>query len=170
LTPDSELSARGFNAQYATGSRAFTRTLQRIVGRRAGQQFKYFNNCGSAEEGVVDLLICDESHRIRASSNHQYTQKENRSTKPQIQELIDASKVSVFFIDDRQIVRPGEVGSSQSFGKAQRRTVAHWRSTSWKLSGPGRAHSYTVCRGSNRSPDRGFLLAMVESSQSGWLA
>jgi phage repressor protein C with HTH and peptisase S24 domain len=109
----SELSARGFNAQYATGSRAFTRTLQRIVGRRAGQQFKYFNNYGSAEPGVVDLLICDESHRIRASSNHQYTRTENRSTKPQIQELIDASKVSVFFIDDRQVVRPGEVGSTQ---------------------------------------------------------
>jgi hypothetical protein len=109
----SEISARGLNAQYATGSRAFTRTLQRIVGRRAAQQFKYFNNYGAAEPGIVDVLICDESHRIRASSNHRFTRAANRSSRPQIQELIDASKVSVFFIDDRQVVRPGEVGSSQ---------------------------------------------------------
>jgi DUF2075 family protein len=109
----SEISARGLNAQYATGSRAFTRTLQRIVGRRAAQQFKYFNNYGEADPGVVDVLICDESHRIRASSNHRFTPARRRSSRPQIQELIDASKVSVFFIDDRQVVRPGEVGSSQ---------------------------------------------------------
>lgn len=109
----SAISALGLNAQYATGSRAFTTTLQNIVGRRAGQQFKYFNNYGDADPSIVDVLICDESHRIRASSNHRFTRPAQRSTRPQIQELIDASKVSVFFIDDRQVVRPGEVGSSQ---------------------------------------------------------
>ena len=71
----SELSGQGFNAQYATGSRAFTKTLQKIVGRRAGQQFRYFNQYGSADPSSVDALICDESHRIRASSNHRFTTK-----------------------------------------------------------------------------------------------
>ena len=33
--------------------------------------------------------------------------------KEQIQELLNAAKVSVFFIDDRQVVRPFEVGSSE---------------------------------------------------------
>lgn len=108
----SELSGKGFDAQYATGSRAFTKTLQKIVGRRAGQQFRYFNQYGSADPSSVDALICDESHRIRSSSNHRFTPKNRKSSKTQIQELIDASKTAVFFIDDRQIVRPGEVGAS----------------------------------------------------------
>lgn len=108
----SELSREGFNAQYATGSRAFTKTLQKIVGRRAGQQFRYFNQYGSADPSSVDALICDESHRIRSSSNHRFTRKDKKSSKTQIQELIDASKTGVFFIDDRQVVRPGEVGAT----------------------------------------------------------
>jgi len=43
--------------------------------------------------------------------NFRFTKPKRHSSRPQIQELIDASKVSVFFIDDRQVVRPGEVGS-----------------------------------------------------------
>lgn len=109
----SEIAALGLNAQYATGSRAFTTTLRNIVGQRAGQLFKYFNNYTKAEPGIVDVLICDESHRIRQTSNSRFTRAADRSTRPQIQELIDASKVSVFFIDDRQVVRPDEAGSSQ---------------------------------------------------------
>jgi uncharacterized protein len=35
-----------------------------------------------------------------------------RSDKAQIEELLHASKVSVFFIDDRQVVRPDEIGSA----------------------------------------------------------
>jgi len=33
------------------------------------------------------------------------------SGRPQIEELMVAAKTSLFFIDDMQIVRPGEVGS-----------------------------------------------------------
>ncbi len=51
------LSGEGHNAQYATGSKAFTRTLRRIVGTRAGQQFKYFNNYALAEPNGVDVLL-----------------------------------------------------------------------------------------------------------------
>jgi len=108
----SELSGQGRNAQYATGSKAFTQTIRKIVGPRAAQQLKYFNNYGQADPNAVDVLICDEAHRIRKSSQDRFTKKEDRTDKPQIQEILEASKVSVFFIDDRQVVRPGEVGSS----------------------------------------------------------
>jgi hypothetical protein len=108
----SELSGQGRNAQYATGSKAFTQTLRKIVGSRAAQQLRYFNNYGQAEPNGVDVLICDEAHRIRGHSHSQWTPAAERTNKPQIQELIEASRVSVFFIDDRQVVRPGEVGSS----------------------------------------------------------
>ena len=109
----SELSGLGKNAQYATGSKAFTQTIRKIVGLRAAQQLKYFNNYGQAEADCVDVLICDEAHRIRQFSHNQYTPAAKRTNKPQIQEILEASKVSVFFIDDRQVVRPGEVGSSE---------------------------------------------------------
>lgn len=59
------------------------------------------------------MLICDEAHRIRKSSNNQYTPAARRSDERQIDELIRAAKVTVFLIDDKQVVRPAEVGSSQ---------------------------------------------------------
>lgn len=107
-----ELSRKGVNVHHATGSKAFTRTLQKIVGREAAQQFRYFNNFGRAAPGEVDVLLCDEAHRIRSSSNHRFTRKADLSTRTQIQELIDAARVSVFFIDDQQVVRPNEIGKS----------------------------------------------------------
>ena len=103
----------GRNAHYATGSKAFTETLWEIIGSRSRATFKYFNSYGRAEYNAVDVLICDESHRIRETSANRYTKQADRSTKPQVRELIEASKVSVFFIDDRQIVRPNEIGSSE---------------------------------------------------------
>lgn len=103
----------GKNAQYATGSQAFTKTLQKIVGIRAAQQFKYFSSYGDADPSEIDALICDEAHRLRATSTNRFTARASQTGKPQIQEVIDAAKVAVFFIDDRQIVRPKEVGSSE---------------------------------------------------------
>lgn len=52
------------NAQYATGSRAFTETLREIVSTRGTPQFRYFNSYREADAGEIDVLICDESHRI----------------------------------------------------------------------------------------------------------
>jgi len=107
-----ELSRRGRNAQYATGSQAFTRTLHRILGSRAAPQFRFFNSYGTAAPSEVDVLICDEAHRLRPTSTNRFTARTGNTGKPQIQEIIDAAKVAVFLIDDRQVVRPGEVGSS----------------------------------------------------------
>lgn len=100
-----------YHAQYATGSRAFTETLRRVIGARGAAQFKYFNSYLAAERDIVDVLIADESHRIREVSHSQWTKKEARTNQPQIDELIHAAKVGVYFIDDRQVVRPGEIGS-----------------------------------------------------------
>jgi hypothetical protein len=106
-----KLSSAGLNAHYATGSRAFTETLRKVVGSRADQQFRYFNSYTDADVNAIDVLVCDEAHRVREFSFSRFTPKERRSTKPQIREILDAAKVSVFFIDDRQLVRPGEVGT-----------------------------------------------------------
>ena len=107
------LAQEGYNAQHATGSKAFTGNIRSIVGRRASNQFKYFNNYGFAEEDAIDVLVLDEAHRIRKTSAHRFTPKERQTGLPQIEEIVRAAKVSVFFIDDLQIVRPTEVGSAE---------------------------------------------------------
>lgn len=106
-----DLLLKGYNAHYATGSKAFTETLRKIIGQRGSAQFKYFNSYSGADHNVIDILIADEAHRIRTTSNSRFTRKINKSEFSQIDELFSASKVSVFFIDDDQIVRPNEIGS-----------------------------------------------------------
>jgi hypothetical protein len=107
-----ELSRLGHNTHYVTGSKAFTETIRKILGTRGAQQVKFFNSYMAAEAGAIDVMVCDEAHRIRKTSNNMYTKKDKRSNKTQLEELFDASKVAVFFIDDRQVVRPDEIGSS----------------------------------------------------------
>lgn len=115
-----ELSGDGYNAQYATGSRAFTENLRKLVGPRARNQFKYFNNYQAANRDDVDVLICDEAHRIRQSGNTRFMPKAQRSDRPQIEHIIEAGRVPVFFIDDLQVVRPNEVGSTELIKEAAR--------------------------------------------------
>jgi hypothetical protein len=106
------LLRKNVNAHYATGSRAFTETLWKLLGTRSRAMFKYFNSYSQAEPNSIDVMICDESHRIRETSNNRFTPAARRRTSPQLHEIIGASKVAVFLIDDRQIVRPNEIGSS----------------------------------------------------------
>lgn len=107
-----DLLLQGYNAHYATGSKAFTETLRKIIGNRGSVQFKYFNSYSDAQPNEIDVLIADESHRIRETSNNRFTPRIRRSNLPQIEELFRAGKVLVFFIDDKQIVRPNEIGST----------------------------------------------------------
>lgn len=106
-----DLLLNRYNTHYATGSRAFTQTLRSIIGSRGAIQFKYFNSYTNAQNNELDVLIADEAHRIRRTSQSRYTPKALETSIHQIEELLHASKVSVFFIDDHQVVRPGEIGS-----------------------------------------------------------
>ena len=106
-----DLLLSGYNAHYATGSRAFTNTLRKIIGSRGAVQFKYFNSYPAAQPDEIDVLIADESHRIRRTSNNRFMAAAERSNLAQIEELLRAAKVCVFLIDDVQVVRPDEIGS-----------------------------------------------------------
>jgi len=110
-----ELARRGRTVHHATGSSAFTNTMRKIAGHRNSRVktlFKYFNNYVGSEPRELDVLVCDESHRIRETSVNRYTKKEARDRAGrQINELIDVAWVPVFLLDENQIVRPGEMGS-----------------------------------------------------------
>lgn len=119
-----ELSATGYSTLHATGSKAFTGNIRKVVGTRAASQFKFFNSFLAEDEDVIDVLICDEAHRIREASHSRYTPSSERTNQPQIDELINVARVSVFFIDDMQVVRPGEIGSSDLILRAADRAGA----------------------------------------------
>lgn len=106
---------------HATGSSAFTNTLRKIVGGRAKGLFKFFNSFVGGEEDAFDVLIADEAHRIRETSNSRYTPRKKKSNIPQIDELLKIARLCVFFIDEKQIVRPNEVGSVELIREAAKK-------------------------------------------------
>lgn len=102
---------------HATGSRSFTQTLRKVAGHRSistKSLFKYFNDFMTAERNGLDVLILDEAHRIRESSVDRWTPKDLRQVpRTQIDELMAAARVPVFLLDQHQVVRPGELGTSE---------------------------------------------------------
>lgn len=120
------LSGEGLKTMHLTGSKAFTENMRKLVGPRASAQFGYFNvnRRGELPPNQFDALVMDEAHRIRESSKDRFTKKGEWSGLPQIDELIHIARVSAFFIDDRQIVRPGEVGSSDLIRAAAKKAGA----------------------------------------------
>lgn len=120
-----DLARGGQSVLHATGSRSFTQTMRKIAGHRSRSTqslFKYFNSFAQAEADSIDVLIADEAHRIRETSNNRFTKAANRSDRLQIDELVSAAKVPVFLLDDKQIVRHGELGSTTdivNFAKAR---------------------------------------------------
>jgi hypothetical protein len=61
----------------------------------------------------IDVLICDEAHRIRKESASRFTPRTRRTGIAQIEELLRVAKVTVFLLDDNQVVRPDEMGSAR---------------------------------------------------------
>jgi len=108
-------------AVHATGSKSFTTTLRHTAGkgnRRVQKLFQYFNAFTAVERNGFDVLICDEAHRIRETSNNRFTPASKRSTRRQVEELLDAARVPVFLLDEHQVVRPGEMGTVDAIRNA----------------------------------------------------
>lgn len=71
-----ELYRQGITALHATGSSSFTTTMRKVAGARKREVqdlFKYFNSFMTAERNSLDVLICDEAHRMRETSANRYT-------------------------------------------------------------------------------------------------
>ncbi|MFG3172340.1 SAV_2336 N-terminal domain-related protein [Streptomyces sp. NPDC048200] len=110
-----ELYRQGVPALHATGSQSFTESLRKRVGTRrtdVRELFRFFNSFTEERENSLDVLICDEAHRIRETSANRYTKPSALTGRSQIDELIDVARVSVFLLDELQAVRPGETGST----------------------------------------------------------
>ena len=118
-----ELARQGRSVIHATGSRSFTTTLRKVAGARAPRvqkAFQYFNSFMDAEPNELDCLILDEAHRIRETSVNRWTKASLRTDRPQIDELLAASRTPVFLLDQDQVVRPGELGTVADIEAAAR--------------------------------------------------
>lgn len=63
-------------------------------------------------ESQIDLLMVDEAHRVQKSSNYMGDKKHTQTYLSQTMSLIYCSKVTVFFIDDKQGIKTDEIGYS----------------------------------------------------------
>lgn len=59
-------------------------------------------------------LLCDEAHRLHSHQNMYRGQN-------QIEDIVNAACVSVFFVDDNQALRPYDIGSVESIRKAAKK-------------------------------------------------
>ncbi len=81
-------------------------TSQNLKGKmRIRSLFTGSSSFYDAPENFFDVLIVDEAHRLKNKQAYQYL-GEN-----QVEDVIKAAKVSVFFIDDGQRIRPEDIGT-----------------------------------------------------------
>lgn len=110
------LAEQDQRAMYVTGSKAVTMTMRRSVGGdRARNLFGYFHQFAEVEPQSVDVLLCDEAHRLRMSGADRFRKSSGLT---QVQEILRAARVPVFFLDDQQIVRGREIGSIEYIRQA----------------------------------------------------
>lgn len=105
------LLRKGKMVFHATGSSAFTNTLRKILGKRLRNLFKFFFNFTKHGDNKIDILICDEAHRIRKDSSDWGVPYNLKSKNPQVDDLVRPAKLSIFFLDEYQVVRPYELGT-----------------------------------------------------------
>lgn len=60
-----------------------------------------------AKENTFDVIIVDEAHRLKNGMAYQYY-GEN-----QLKDIINAAKKTILFIDDNQVIRPEDIGSTK---------------------------------------------------------
>ena len=117
-------NGHGFNVQYATKSKPLLKGVQHQIKPQTRFLFKNVTSYvpASTDENSIDVLLLDEAHRIQKNANTQYTRAGKRTDLPQIDTIVRAAKVSVFFIDDKQAIRGVEIGSA----KLVKEAAARW--------------------------------------------
>lgn len=107
-----DLIQNGYSANYVTKNSA-PREVYFEKLKQDQQKLSYiktlFQGSGSyytVSNNNFDCLIADEAHRLNAKSGLFKNKGEN-----QIKEIIHSSKVSVFFIDENQIVTTSDIGT-----------------------------------------------------------
>lgn len=120
-----EMLRRSLTVAMVSGSSAFTHGIRRILGDRLAGQIR-FTDFFWDKADAFDVLVIDEAHRIRARSEPKVI-KARRPTISQVEELMRAARVIVFFADENQIISPAEVGEPQIIRDTAKRIGAEFQ-------------------------------------------
>ncbi len=106
----------GLNAQFVAPNASFRGVMVHRLARnenrtRLQNLFKGSAGFVDAPKDTFDVLIVDEAHRLKRKGAYQY-KGEN-----QVEDIIKATKKSIFFVDDDQMIRPHDVGSVREIKK-----------------------------------------------------
>lgn len=107
----------GMTATYVTKNSAPRNVYkEKLKGRKKKSDidalFRNPDGFWSYKTTIYDVTLADEAHRLRRKSGVYSNQGEN-----QIKEIMKASRLSVFFVDDDQKVTTSDVGSIEEIGK-----------------------------------------------------
>lgn len=79
--------------------------------QRIKNLFKGSSAFYDAQPDEFDVLVVDEAHRLKGKGAYMY------KGVSQVEDVINAAKVSIFFIDDDQAVRPEDIGTVAALRK-----------------------------------------------------
>jgi thymidine kinase len=65
----------------------------------------------ASRKNTFDVIIVDEAHRLKNEKAFMYKGKN------QVEDIINAAKVSIFFIDEKQIIRPEDIGTLEEISR-----------------------------------------------------
>ena len=137
----------GMDPIFVVKSGAMKTTIQKALGNDLQPFISYTDRFGYKSEKEHDLLIIDEAHRLSKISVYDWSTGRRRQKKreematalSQVEEIIRASKVSVFFIDESQIIMPEEntrIAAMKSIAHHCEATIHHHQlETQHRLSG-----------------------------------
>lgn len=101
------------NVRFVAPNAAFRSVMVETLVANQPRSRKRIDNlfCGSGvflntPANFFDILVVDEAHRLKDKSAYGYYGQN------QVDDIIRASLVTVFFIDDKQQVRPADIGST----------------------------------------------------------
>jgi uncharacterized protein len=120
------LTKLGMNAQYVTKNAAPRAVFEsKLTGTLKKTHISnMFTSSGSyigCESNTFDALIVDEAHRLNAKSGIYKNLGEN-----QIKEIIEAAKLSIFFIDEDQRVTFDDIGEIKELQNCAEQSGAKW--------------------------------------------
>lgn len=107
-----QLIQSGLNVKFVAPNASFRgvmlESLVADAGRGKGRIRNLFSGSSqfyNAQPDIFDVLVVDEAHRLKGAGAYQYVGSN------QVEDIIKASRVNVFFVDDSQRIRPEDIGT-----------------------------------------------------------